>query len=63
MASPVDIMEDVIGKLRARRVTRSEAIAAIRAVADVTEVGAADLLDHPESPRARYSRACGMGTA
>lgn len=56
MTAPIDVVENAIVDEFAGRITRAEAIARIRSVLDVTERGAADLLDHPIAPRERYAR-------
>lgn len=51
----VDLIEDAIVDEFAGRITRTEAVARLRAVLDLTEFGALDLITHPVSPRFRYA--------
>jgi hypothetical protein len=58
MTAPIDVVEQVIIDQFAGRITRAEAIARIRSVINVTDLGAADLMDHPASARERYREVC-----
>lgn len=56
-ALPVEAIDHVRAEYHAKRITRSDALAAIRSAADVTLTGAADLLlDDPRTAASRYSR-------
>lgn len=51
---PIDVVEDAIVDEFAGRITRAEAIARLRSVLRLTEVGAEDLLTDRTAPRFRY---------
>lgn len=56
MSGPIDVVEQAIVDEFAGRCTRADAIARICSVLNVTEHGAADLMNHPVAPRLRYQR-------
>jgi hypothetical protein len=57
MTTPANLLDQTYTDLHAGRIDRRTAIDAIRAAVNVTEAGAADMLDASERPGARYSGA------
>lgn len=53
-----DVIDEVRRDYRAKQIDRASALLHIQSLVSVTEVGAADLLDHPMDARRRYERGC-----
>jgi hypothetical protein len=52
--TPAQRADEVYRYYAAKRCSREAAIREIRAVLDVTDLGAAEMLDHPRAPSSRY---------